>query len=215
MQHSLQFEVPAYNRWLLHEADMAEAYAYHRKFLQHLQSEHHGERWLLKSPAHLWSLPELIAEYPDAIVIQNHRDPLKVIASLSALGASLREMTTDQFEVTRLAAQYSEDIVLGLDRALEARRAGVFAPGQVIDIRYQDIRHDLIAAVGRIYDQIGLELTADAEKRMRAHLDAHPGDQGGSLKRYTFAETGLVEAELRERVREYQEYFDVESEELG
>lgn len=215
MQHSLQFEVPAYNRWLLHEADMAEAYAYHRKFLQHLQSEHHGERWLLKSPAHLWSLPELIAEYPDAIVIQNHRDPLKVIASLSALGASLREMTTDHFEVTRLAAQYSEDIVLGLDRALEARRAGVFAPGQVIDIRYQDIRHDLIAAVGRIYDEIGLELTAETEKRMRAHLDAHPGDQGGSLKRYTFAETGLVEAELRERVREYQEYFDVESEELG
>lgn len=215
MQHSLQFEVPAYNRWLLHEADMAEAYAYHRKFLQHLQSEHHGERWLLKSPAHLWSLPELIAEYPDAIVIQNHRDPLKVIASLSALGASLREMTTDHFEVTRLAAQYSEDIVLGLDRAMEARRDGVFAPGQVIDIRYQDIRHDLIAAVGRIYDQIGLELTAESEARMRAHLEAHPGDQSGSLKRYSFAETGLVEAELRERVREYQEYFDLESEPLG
>jgi len=215
MQHSLQFEVPAYNRWVLREADMGEAYAYHRKFLQHLQSEHHGERWLLKSPAHLWSLPALIAEYPDAIVIQNHRDPLKVIASLSALGASLREMTTDHFEVTRLAAQYSEDIVLGLDRALEARRDGIFAPGQVIDIRYQDIRHDLIAAVGRIYDQIGLELTAETEARMRAHLDAHPGDQGGSLKRYSFAETGLVEAELRERVREYQEYFDVESEQLG
>ncbi len=215
MQHSLQFEVPAYNRWLLREADIGEAYAYHRKFLQHLQSEHHGERWLLKSPAHLWSLPALIAEYPDAIVIQNHRDPLKVIASLSALGASLREMTTDHFEVTRLAAQYSEDIVLGLDRALEARRDGIFAPGQVIDIRYQDIRHDLIAAVGRIYDQIGLELTAETEARMRAHLVAHPGDQSGSLKRYSFAETGLVEAELRERVREYQEYFDVESEQLS
>src|SRR5205085_2405041 len=105
MQHSLQFEVPTYNRWLLHEADMAPAYAWHRRFLQHLQSEHHGERWLLKSPAHLWSLPALVAEYPDAIVIQNHRDPLKVIASLSALGASLREMTTDSFEITRLAAQ--------------------------------------------------------------------------------------------------------------
>lgn len=215
MQHSLQFEVPAYNRWLLREADMSQAYAYHRKFLQHLQSEHHGERWLLKSPAHLWALPELIAEYPDAIVIQNHRDPLKVIASLSALGASLREMTTDHFEVTRLAAQYSEDIVLGLDRALEARRDQVFAPGQVIDIRYQDIRHDLVGAVARIYDQIGLELTAETEARMRAFLAAHPGDQGGSLKRYSFAETGLVEAELRERVREYQEYFDVESEQLG
>lgn len=215
MQHSLQFEVPAYNHWLLREADMGQAYAWHRRFLQHLQSEHHGERWLLKSPAHLWCLPALIAEYPDAIVIQNHRDPLKVIASLSALGASLREMTTDHFEVTRLAAQYGEDILLGLDRALEARRDGIFAPGQVFDIRYQDIRHDLIGAVARIYDQIGLELTAEAESRMRAFLDAHPGDQGGSLKRYSFAETGLDEGEYRERAKAYQDFFEVESEELG
>lgn len=214
MQHSLQFEVPAYNRWLLHEADMRPAYAWHRRFLQHLQSEHHAERWLLKSPAHLWSLPALLAEYPDAIVIQNHRDPLKVIASISALGASLREMTTDSFEVTRLAAQYGEDIVLGLDRALEARRAGLFAPGQVVDIRYQDIRHDLIGGVARIYDELGLELTPETERRMREFLARHPGDQAGSLKRYSFADTGLDEGELRERVRDYQEYFDVESERL-
>ena len=215
MQHTLQFEVPAYNHWLLHETDMAPAYAWHRRFLQHLQSEHHSERWLLKSPAHLWSLPALLAEYPDAVVIQNHRDPLKVIASISALGASLREMTTDHFEVTRLAAQYGADIPVGLDRALEARRGGIFGPGQVVDVRYQDLRHDLIGAVARIYDEIGLELTAEAESRMRAFLAAHPGDQGGSLKRYSFAETGLDEGALRERVRDYQEFFDVESEELG
>lgn len=214
MQHSLQFEVPTYNRWLLHEADMGEAYAYHRRFLQHLQSEHHGRRWLLKSPAHLWCLPALMAEYPDAIVIQNHRDPLKVIASISALGASLREMTTDHFEVTRLAQQYGDDIVVGLDRALQARKDGVFDSGRVIDIRYQDIRSDLVGAVGRIYDQIGIELTAEAESRMRSFLADHPGDQAGSLKRYTFADTGLDEHALRERVRDYQDYFDVESEQL-
>lgn len=215
MQHSLQFQVTSYNRWLLHEADMAPAYRWHRRFLQHLQSEHHAERWLLKSPAHLWALPALMAEYPDAVVIQTHRDPLKVIASISALGASLREMTTDHFEVTTLAAQYGDDIPVGLERALQARRDGLFGPGQVVDVRYQDIRHDLIGAVGRIYDEIGLELTAEAESRMRAFLDAHPGDQGGSLKRYSFRETGLDEGALRERVREYQEYFGVESEPLG
>jgi hypothetical protein len=214
MQHSLQFEVPAYNRWLLHEADMSQAYAWHRRFLQHLQSEHHSERWLLKSPAHLWALPQLMAEYPDAIVIQNHRDPLKVIASLSALGASLREMTTDHFEVARLAAQYGEDIMVGLDRALEARRDDIFASGKVIDVRYQDIRHDLIGAVGRIYDQLGWELSAETEGRMRAFLAAHPGDQGGSLKRYSFAETGLDQGMYRERAKAYQEYFEVESEQL-
>jgi hypothetical protein len=212
MQFSLQFEIPTYNRWLLHEADLSPAYRWHRRFLQHLQSGHMGERWLLKSPAHLWFLPAMIAEYPDAVVIQNHRDPLKVIASISALGASLREMTTDSFDVRTLAAQYGDDIMVGLDRSLAARRAGVFAPGQVVDVRYQDLRVDPIATVARIYDEIGLELTSEAERNMRRFLAAHPGDPSGSLKRYSFADTGLDEAALRERARPYQEYFDIETE---
>jgi hypothetical protein len=214
MQLSLQFEVPEYNRWLLHEADMAPAYRWHHRFLQHLQSEHMAERWLLKSPAHLWQLDVLLAEYPDAIVIQNHRDPLKVIASISALGASLREMTTDAFEVERLAAQYGDDIVVGLDRAMAVRRSGAFAPGQVIDVRYQDFRQDLLGTVASIYDRLGLELTGEAAARMRAHLDAHPGDAANSLKRYSFDQTGLDEGELRERTREYSEHFDLEHEPL-
>ncbi len=215
MQYSLQFEVPDYNRWLLHEADMAPTYRWHRRFLQHLQSEHMAERWLLKSPAHLWHLEALLAEYPDAIVIQTHRDPLRVIASISALGASLREMTTDSFDVRTLAAQYGEDIMVGLDRALEARRNGLFAPGQVIDIRFQDSRGDMVAAVASIYEQIGLELTEDTEARMRAFLADHPGDGAGGLNRYSFADTGLDEAALRERARDYQEFFDVESEPIS
>ena len=53
------------------------AYRWHRQFLQHLQSRHPADRWLLKSPAHLWHLGALAAEYPDAVVVQTHRDPLR------------------------------------------------------------------------------------------------------------------------------------------
>ena len=91
-----QYRVPTYNRWLLHEADLAPAYRWHRRFLQHLQSRHPAEQWLLKSPAHLWHLDALAGEYPDAVVVQTHRDPLKVIASVSALAAHLRRMASDE-----------------------------------------------------------------------------------------------------------------------
>lgn len=215
MQYPLQFEVPAYNRWLLHESDMSSAYRYHHRFLQHLQSGHMSQRWLLKSPAHLWHLPALLAEYPDAIVIQNHRDPLKVIASVSALGASLREMTTDNFDVRTLAAQYGDDIMVGLDRSLEARRDGLLGGRQVVDIRFQDFRNDQIGTIAGIYDAIGLELTAEAESRMRSFLAAHPGDAANSLKRYSFQDTGLDEHELRERAQPYQAYFDIETENIS
>ena len=33
-----QYRLPNYQRWLMHEADHAPAYRYHRKYLQHLQS---------------------------------------------------------------------------------------------------------------------------------------------------------------------------------
>jgi hypothetical protein len=214
MIYPLQFEVPDYNRWLLHEADMAPAYRWHRRFLQHLQSEHAGEQWVLKSPVHMWHLEALLAEYPDAIVVQTHRDPLKVIASISALGASLRRMTTDHFDVRTLAQQYRDDIVLCLDRALAARRSGVVPPGQVVDVRFADFRKDPLATVAGVYDAIGRELTAEAESRMRAFLEAHPGDPDNALRRYSFGDTGLDEAELRTLVQEYQEHFGVDSEPL-
>jgi hypothetical protein len=193
---------------------MTSAYRWHRRFLQHLQSEHRGDRWVLKSPVHMWHLDGLVAEYPDVVVVQTHRDPLKVIASISALGASLREMTTDHFDVRTLADQYVEDITLCLDRCLAARRAGVLPEGQVVDLRFVEFRKDPLAAVAGLYDSLGLELTAEAEGRMRAHLDAHPGDPDNALRRYTFADTGLDAVELRERVQEYQDHFGVESEPL-
>jgi hypothetical protein len=207
-----QYDVPEYDHWLLHEADLAPAYRWHRMYLQHLQSQHRGERWLLKSPAHLWHLGALMAEYPDAVVIQTHRDPLKVIASVSALVAHLRRMASDDSSLTVAAAEYCDDIFLGLDRSIRARRDGTLDPRQVIDVQFADFMADPFAFIGSIYDQLGVPLTAEAEARMREFMATHPGDGGGAGSRYTFAGTGLDEQDLRKRASEYQEYFGVISE---
>ena len=65
-----------------------------------------------------------------------------------------------------------------------------------------------------MYERLGLELDDVAEEHMRVFLAANPQDKHGG-HRYTFAETGLDEGALRERVRRYQEYFDVPSEPLA
>ena len=174
-----QYNVPEYDHWLLYDADLAPAYRWHRTYLQHLQSRYRGDRWLLKSPAHLWHLGELVAQYPDAVVIQTHRDPLKVIASVSALVAHLRRMASDRSPVAVAAAQYADDIFLGLDRSLDARRDGTLHPDQVIDVQFADFMADPFATIGSIYDRLGVPLTADAEARMRSFLASHPGDGGG------------------------------------
>jgi hypothetical protein len=56
-----QYHIPSYARWLLHEADMAPAYRWHRRMLQVLQSRHPAQRWVLKSPSYLAKLPKFFA----------------------------------------------------------------------------------------------------------------------------------------------------------
>jgi hypothetical protein len=209
----IQYRVPSYNRWLLHTASMTSAYRWHRRFLQHLQSAGlRGDRWLLKSPAHLWHLHALAAEYPDATVIHTHRDPLKVIASTSALAAHLRRMASDDPSIVEAAAQYSDDILVGLDRGMAAHDQSVFPPDQVSDVHFAPFVADPIGTIRKLYVALGRDFTPTVESRMRQVLTDHPGDGGGGGTRYRMSDTNLDVAELRARAANYQSRYNVESE---
>ncbi len=208
-----QYRVPTYATWLQGQADLAPAYRWHRMYLQHLQARHPGERWLLKSPAHIWHLRALLDEYPGALLVQTHRDPLRIIASVSSLQATLRRLASDTPDVADIAHEWAPYIIEGLNRSMAARIDGTVAPERVVDVQFGEFLADPFGVVGRIYDRFGLELTAPAEDRMRAFYADHP-HEGPGAHHYTFADTGLHEAEWRARARPYQEFFGVESERL-
>jgi hypothetical protein len=207
----IQYHVPEYNEWLLHTADLAPAYAWHRTYLQHL-AHHKPGRWLIKSPAHLWHLPALREAYPDAVLIRTHRDPLKVVSSVSALGASLRRLAQNDPSIPQAAQQYAVDIPLGLDRVVQAEKEQTFPASQVVDVHFTDYVADPLGRIARLYEELGWELTPEAEQRMKTFLAEHPGDGGGGGTRYSFHDTGLSEGALRERTRNYVEAFAVELE---
>ena len=213
MIFSTQYRVPEYQRWLLHQADLAPAYRYHRMFLQYLQSAHSAERWVIKSPAHLWSLQALFNEYPGALIVQTHRDPLRVVCSLASLVDLLRRLASDDVSISTVAAEWVDDIVLGLDRAVEARRDGTVPTGQAVDVLFQDFIRDPMAVVRTIYERLDIELTEAAESAMRSFLAANPQEKHGG-HRYSFADTGLDAGLLRERTRPYQDFFDIPEEAL-
>jgi Sulfotransferase family len=215
MIFSVQYRLPGYYRWLLHDADHRNAYRYHRMFLQHLQSGVPGlgepVQWLLKSPAHLWQLDSLLAEYPDALIVQTHRDPLNVISSIAALTTHLRRLASDDSDIAECARQSREEIIVGLDRSMRARDSGALAPGQIIDVQFADFIRNPFATIRDLYTALGRELTPVAEQRMRAFLAAHPGDTGA---RYTWADTGLDADAVRAQVTGYQNRFGVPTEPL-
>jgi len=206
-----QYRVPSYGHWMIYEADVTPAYRWHRRYLQVLQSKHHGERWVLKSPGHIWCLPELLAEYPNALLVQTHRDPLRIIASISSLLATLRRLASDHTAIAEGAAEFAEYLMEGLDRSVTARENGTVPAERVIDVQFRDFLADPLATVRRIYARLGLELSPQAEARMQAFIVANPQDKHG-LHRYSFADTELDAGAWRERARRYQEYFDVASE---
>jgi hypothetical protein len=208
-----QYRVPSYVQWLVYEADMRPAYRWHRMFLQHLQARHPAERWVLKSPGHQWALDTLLAEYPNALLVQSHRDPLRIIASLGSLVARLRSLASDEASIPEAARDFGDIILDGLDRTVTAREDGIVREDQVVDVQFADFMADPFATIGRVYERLGLELTPDAEARMRAFLAQNPRDKFGNHV-YTWADTNLDEGEWRARAQRYQEYFDVPSEVL-
>ena len=208
-----QYRVPSYAQWLIDEADMAPAYRYHRIFLQHLQSRHPAPRWVLKSPGHLWCLGALLDEYPNALLVQTHRDPLRIIASLTSLMSVLRRLGSDAISLPDIASEFAAYLVEGLDRSVTAREDGTVPAGRVVDVQFREFMSDPFATIGAIYERLGLDLAPASEQRMLEFLADNTTEKHGGHN-YTWADTGLDLGEWRERTRRYQEYFDVPSESL-
>jgi hypothetical protein len=207
-----QYRVPSYTRWLLDEADMSSAYRWHRVYLQHLQSEHPARRWVLKSPGHIWCLDALLAEYPDALLVQTHRDPLRIVSSLGSLVAKLRSLASDTPTIPDAASEFAGYILEGVDRSVTAREDGTVLPANAVDVQFRAFMADPFTTIREIYDRLGLVLESAAEQRMRAFLDTHGQPDGGH--RYRWSDTELDAVPLRARAARYQEYFDVPSEPL-
>jgi Sulfotransferase family len=204
------YRVPSYQAWLKKQ-DVRPAYAYHRRFLQHLQWHTRSDRWVLKAPAHFYALDSLFAIYPDALVVQTHRDPRTALGSVASLTLSLQSAFAAPLDLAEIGQEVMQSWTEGLARAMRVRRAGTVPAERFFDVRYHDLIGDPIGTIRRIYTHFGLPLTAEAERRMRRHLAGNPQHKHGrhtyDLK--TFALDGRL---LDQSFRPYREFFAIDPE---
>jgi hypothetical protein len=210
MIYQTQFDVSTYDRWLL-DHDMRSALQWHRRFLQLLQWKAPGKRWGLKSPQHLWHIQHVHREYPDALFVQTHRDPVRVLVSISSLVAALRRLSSDEVSLAEIVEYYAMALAKGYDNTVAYRQSGKLPESQVVDLYFQDFIEDQVGTVRRAYRHFGFDLSDDAASAMQAFLNDNPADKHGKHL-YRFADTGMDERELRELFRNYQSYFDIPSE---
>jgi len=210
---SLRFDtihtIPSYRTWLDAQGhDLA--YAFHKRFLQHLQVQAvgaGGRRWVLKCPDHVFALPSIRRVYPDAHLVYVHRDPLKVLASVAKLTEVLRRPFARVVDRMQIGRQDSAHWLAGTQAMIAQSCPG---PGET-HIQYTQLVADPIGTVLHVYDRIGLALDDEAHARMRAHLAARPN--GGYPKHeYHYEEHGLNQAALAEQFRPYMRHFDIAAE---
>ncbi len=205
LQFEMSFHIPSYSAWHTKQS-LRSAYRLHSEFLQHLQSKLRKTRWVLKSPAHLNTLEDLFAQYPDALVVQTHRNPCKVIPSVASLEYTLRTAATDVQDPRALGRQQLELWSHSLQNGLRARDAHPERAAQFFDLSFADILRDPLDCVARIYRHFDLELTEEAETKMRQFLAENQREKHGTHL-YTLEMFGLASDEVERAFRPYIERF--------
>jgi hypothetical protein len=197
--------VPSYGRWL-ETCDMTPAYAWHRLALQTLQAAQPTERWVLKTPNHLWCLDTLLATYPDARIIWTHRDPGPVVSSLASLVNTLQRLFTRREDPRPTAEEWKR-------KALHAVQSGMAFDEKADDgwchhVAYTDLMADPVAVVRRIHAHWGEEVSPLHARRMEAWMRERPQAAFGRHV-YDPADFGWSYEQLAEEFGAYRERFGV------
>jgi hypothetical protein len=201
---SVSFEtlayIPGYSAWLGSQ-DWTGAYWRHRRNLQLIGLNDSDRRWVLKNPSHLFALDALLAAYPDALVIQTHREPRTAIASACSLAAHASAGWSALFTGAVIGRTQLDLWARGLELFTEARARHASAPGgsaQFHDVHYDDLIADPIGTVEAVYGHFGLPLTGAAADAMRS-LATTSVTGAKPVHRYALEEYGLTGQDVDER----------------
>jgi hypothetical protein len=201
-----QAHVPTYARWLEH-SDMAPAYAQHRLALQTLQSRQPTERWILKTPNHLWNLDALLSAYPDARIVWTHRDPGPVITSLASLANAAQRPLTSRTDPKPTAEEWKRKCTFALGSAMAYDQA--HPAGWAQHLHYERLVADPVGTVSALYEQFGQEVSPLHARRMEAWVHDRPADHHGKHV-YDPADFGWTYAALDDELAAYIDRYDVQ-----
>jgi len=193
-----------YDTWWQAQTER-ESYDYLRDCLQMMGMDD-SRQWLLKNPSHVLHLDELFRIFPDALVIQTHRDPAKAVPSLCALlmqGHPVMEVGRYEERAHIMCLREVAKWGRGVRDAMPVREAHA---NQVMDVIHGEFHADPMAVVRRIYTFAGLELRPEVEALMARRIAAKP-ELAHGVHRYHVSDFGLTEGDIREQFEDYIETF--------
>jgi hypothetical protein len=192
---------PTYRRFLT-ETDARSVYRWHRRALRYLQANTPGGRWVLKAPMHSLYIDAMIEAYPDALLVQTHRDPAEVIGSMCSLCETLRRPWSDRSDLSGDAAADTAFTAEGVRRAVRYRRDHPEVDARICDVAFRDLMADPAGMLGRIYATLGLDFTDAAREAMTGYLNGRPREKYGRHS-YSLEQFGLTARDIAPPFAEY------------
>ena len=203
------YRIPTYRAWLDADGHLP-AYGFHKRFLQHLQHQDGGGRWVVKCPDHLFALNAIRAVYPDARLVFVHRDPVKVLLSVAKLTEVLRRPFTRRLDPGEIGAQESSRWLHGT-REMTAVGDNAGLPEPVHHVQHKALVSDPVGTVAALYRHFGLTLAPSVAAALGRYAEQRPNG-GYGPRAYRFEDHGLDAGQEREKFRGYMTRFGIESE---
>ncbi len=196
--------VPSYGAGI-DSHDNTPGYVYLKRLLQFLQWQkkrngQQAERWLLKTPHHLHHIATLLKVFPDAKVVQTHRDPLQTIPSAASMNYNLWIMCSDAVDPKVVGEQWANKYARGTLHTMATREQ---QPEAFLDVWYKDTISDPLKSMERVYDFIGMPFTAEARDAMERYREDNQRDARPAHE-YTLEQFGFSEQQLKDMFADYR-----------
>jgi hypothetical protein len=201
-----RFPTPTYTEWLLQSSER-DSYHRYADVLRLIGSADRDKQWLLKNPGHTW-YPDLLFEvFPNAMVVQTHRDPASAIPSLCSVLNMLHAVTVgrENARPERLGRVEVDKWRTAMERTRAFRAR---CPGRFFDVDFREFHADPMRVVEKIYSNFHLELKPEVAARMRSWLKNQPIAQK-TAHRYVPETFGLTAAGIRSEFADYIETYDL------
>ena len=197
--------VPSYANWLEGQ-DHTKTYEYLRTLMKVLHWQRPGEFWVLKTPHHADHLDVILRVFPEAVVVQTHRDPQMIVPSFCSMVAHGRGMLSDRVDTREIAAHWTRKMHRMMKRSIEARRAA--DPCRFVDVSYYDLLNDPIAELRRTYGRADIAFD-EAAVRAAAHAAGENRQNRYGRHKYGLEDFGLTRESVEQCFFFYRREYGV------
>lgn len=202
------FYVPSYAKWL-EEQDHEAAYQYLKTVLKVLHWYQPNKNWVLKTPHHMEYIDTLLKVFPEATIVQTHRDPQKTTGSFCSMVAHGRGVFSDEVDAKEVAQHWTDKVERMMRLSIESRAKS--DKNCFIDVSYYDLVKNPLNEIQKIYDHAGIYLEASSKQAMSVTKEKNKQHRFGKHI-YDIADFDLTVESIEEKYRFYRAHYKIPQE---